>query len=220
MTPEQGMSLLHALGLTSFGAVVASVIIGALLKWTMPAYLAEKGKNLATKEDIGSITRTVESIRAEYGKSLQEIAHQNSLLIEELRSTSQRRLAAVELRLRAHQEAFIQWRNLIANVHEPSCRETVMECAKWWEHNCLFLSAHAREALSSAYWAASMHPDFLQDKSNKDLIMENWARLMDAGKIIVEGADLPALGNREFETPGAQAPGPIPPESKSERPLA
>ncbi len=27
--------------------------IAALLKWYLPSYLAEKGKNLATKEDVG-----------------------------------------------------------------------------------------------------------------------------------------------------------------------
>jgi hypothetical protein len=45
-------------------AVVAAFGIAALLlRKYLPAYLTEKGKNLATKEDIEEITRTVESVK-------------------------------------------------------------------------------------------------------------------------------------------------------------
>lgn len=45
------------------------LIAGALyLRFYFPAYFAEKGKNLATKEDIKDITEKVEAVRAEYIK--------------------------------------------------------------------------------------------------------------------------------------------------------
>lgn len=45
------------------------IVIGALLlKSYLPTYFAEKGKNLATKEDIKDITEKVEAVRAEYVK--------------------------------------------------------------------------------------------------------------------------------------------------------
>ena len=39
--------------------------------------MSEKGKNLATKEDIAVITREVEHVKAEYAERLEQIAHQN-----------------------------------------------------------------------------------------------------------------------------------------------
>jgi len=45
------------------------IVVGALfLKSYLPAYFAEKGKNLATKEDIKDITEKVEAVRVEYVK--------------------------------------------------------------------------------------------------------------------------------------------------------
>ena len=45
---------------------MAGAIGVILLKYYIPSYLAEKGKNLATKEDVEAITRKVESVRHEY----------------------------------------------------------------------------------------------------------------------------------------------------------
>ena len=44
--------------------VIGLAILGLLLNRTLPSYLSEKGKNLATKEDIGSITESVENVKA------------------------------------------------------------------------------------------------------------------------------------------------------------
>lgn len=48
---------------------ISSVV--ALLSRYVPAYLGEKGKNLATKEDIADITRKVEAVKAEYATELE-----------------------------------------------------------------------------------------------------------------------------------------------------
>jgi hypothetical protein len=56
----------------------AVIIIGlgffyVLGKNYLPGYAKEKGKNLATKEDIEAITDKVESIRSQYAESLEEV---------------------------------------------------------------------------------------------------------------------------------------------------
>jgi hypothetical protein len=56
---EKIMSLLGSLG---FGAVIGALAVYLLLKSFLPSYLSEKGKNLATKEDVASITDKVESV--------------------------------------------------------------------------------------------------------------------------------------------------------------
>ena len=64
------MDLVGAFGL---GAVATAVVGLFLLKHYLPAYLSEKGKNLATKEDIAEITREVERVRHEYNAILEEL---------------------------------------------------------------------------------------------------------------------------------------------------
>jgi|GEM_PF-2410304 len=47
------------------------VVLGLIVRRYLPAYAAEKGKNLATKEDIGEITRIVEEVRSQHGTELE-----------------------------------------------------------------------------------------------------------------------------------------------------
>jgi len=53
--------------------LVVVVVIGYLLRDFFPSYSKEKGKNLATKEDIQDITEKIESVKADYAKSLEAV---------------------------------------------------------------------------------------------------------------------------------------------------
>lgn len=63
--------------------------IALLIKFYLPGYIKEKGKNLATKEDIAGITDQIEQVKTEYSKQLEiyksEIwkSQQNYLLLQE-----------------------------------------------------------------------------------------------------------------------------------------
>jgi hypothetical protein len=119
--------------------------IGILL-WRsfLPAYTSEKGKNLATKEDIADITNEIERVRSSYAEQLQELQHRNDLLLEQLRSRQQLRMAAVEKRLEVHQHAYMLWRKLLSNAHSNAINPIILECQEWWRSNCLYLAAEAR----------------------------------------------------------------------------
>lgn len=56
-----------------FLTLLAVLALGFLLKDFFPSYTKEKGKNLATKEDIEAITEKIESIKADYAKSLEAV---------------------------------------------------------------------------------------------------------------------------------------------------
>ena len=45
--------------------VITLSVLGYVFKFYMPSYFQEKGKNLATKEDVEEITKKVESVKAE-----------------------------------------------------------------------------------------------------------------------------------------------------------
>ena len=46
--------------------VVLFFLLGLFIKNYLPSYMNEKGKNLATKEDIEAITRKTEAVQKEF----------------------------------------------------------------------------------------------------------------------------------------------------------
>ena len=73
MTAAELNAIVNFVGSFGLGAVVAAVVVTLLLRNYFSGYLAEKGKNVATKEDIESITREVERVRHEYSAVLEEL---------------------------------------------------------------------------------------------------------------------------------------------------
>ncbi len=178
----------------SIGEVFRTILIylfGAISGFFL-TYFQEKAKNRAIREDIGRITEVIE-------KAKQSIIHQNNLVLEEIRGRHQLRLAALDRRLQAHQEAFTLWRELLSKVYKEEIGDFVIKCQDWWNKNCLYLSSEARAAFRTAYQSAFDHKDFLIDRSNTELIRENWKRIEFTGEAIVRGAELPPLGEKESE---------------------
>lgn len=153
------------------------------------SYLQRKGQNLATKEDIADITRKVEGIRTDYAKELENLSHHNQL-----------KMAALDRRLAAHQEAYKLWIELRRNVHKKEKNiDIVIMCQSWWEANCLYLDKDARQAFISACHAVALHPDLLEGKVPKEEVSENWKIINDGGEAIIKGAGLPSFGKDELE---------------------
>ncbi|WP_446742552.1 hypothetical protein [Silvibacterium acidisoli] len=71
-----GMLLLQAITLLT---------IGWMIKQYFPSYFSEKGKNLATKEDIGRITAEVEKVRLVYATDLETTKNELQRGIERTR---------------------------------------------------------------------------------------------------------------------------------------
>jgi hypothetical protein len=181
------------------------------------SYFREKGKNRATTEDIQRLTRAVEDIKKENATQLADLAHQNSLLIEQLKSRQQLRIAAIDQRLRAHQEAFALWRKLNQHLASDELYSVISECDKWWTDNCLYLEDDARSALSDAYWNAHMYRQLerteqlqpnVRDKA-LELMMSRMTTITEAGNRIAKAVTLPGLSAAELDvamkTPRAEA---------------
>lgn len=177
------------LGAFGTGGVVVGAIVVYLLKSYIPAYLSKKAENLATREDIAAITREVELIKNEF-----------TIPIEELKAHHQLRMAALSERLRVQQQAFTLWRLLNRAAHDQDDQmlgQRIDECQKWWEENCLYLSADSRKYFQDAYWAAQ----YFRLKARSALTpaeeIKVWERLSKAGEVIVRSVDLPSLGKGE-----------------------
>jgi hypothetical protein len=181
--------------------LLALLLVGiAILLWRsfFPAYFSEKGKNLATKEDIAKITHEVEKVRSLYASQLQDLQHRNELLLEQVRSRQQLRMAALEKRLQAHQEAYVLWRKLMSNLSSADLA-VIMECQQWWISHCLYLDPAAREAFLQAYSAAATSRHLIAPGSGATAadIRTQAQIVMKAGEAIVKGVELPPLGELE-----------------------
>lgn len=114
----------------------------------------------------------------------------------------QLRLAALERRLEVHQEAFILWREIIKHLHDDSDEEIgriVLRCEEWWETNCLYLTADARQAFSRAYHFVPGLRNAVNSK-DKENVLKFQDEIMKTAEIIVRGVELPTIGKDEGKT--------------------
>jgi len=122
---------------------------------------------------------------------------------------NQLRLAALEKRLEAHQAAYTLWRRLMANFGQgQKTSDVVMECQDWWDRNCIYLDAEAREAFLRAFHAASDHDAYVAAHADKTLLMDTMQTAVGAGDLILKGVALPSIGEIESKPiwPGRKSP--------------
>jgi len=86
---------------------------------------------------------------------------------------------------------------LSADIYSTEIYEVAVECDKWWDNNCLYLSPQAREAFRKAYQSAFDHAKMLETHADAELVKSTWQDVKNAGKFIVEGANLPPLSELE-----------------------
>lgn len=164
------------------------------------SYLRTKGKNLATKEDIKSITDEIESVKTEYAKQLEMLFQDNRVILSKLQQHHELKLAALDKRLAVHQEAYVLWYKLmgVANDREKS-HQVVQECQEWFVNNSLYLTDESRDAFHEAYMETIIRPGLLEDRQNNAKeIKENFMKIRNAGSRIVESVNLPSWGDKEY----------------------
>src|SRR5262245_670724 len=152
------------------------VVVLSVLGLYVRSYLSEKAKNLATKQDIEDITEKIENIKARF-------TERGGL-----------RLALVDRRMQAHQEAYALWWRLKSAVYKPDLiNDVTRECQDWWVNNCLYLEPAVREAFRLAFLAASSHALLVETRSEMTDIRTSWATIIAPGRLIVESVELPAI---------------------------
>lgn len=195
------MTLPSILILNVIGSAVGTLVlplIFLIFKSYFFGYLAKKAENLATKEDIQKITRLQEEVRIEFEH-----------LLEEQRTQGRLRLAVLERRFQAHQEAFTLWFRLLHSVHTSENSKAVQECQRWWEENNLYLDSEPRAAFKQAYAAAFNHPMLLEgprSNATSEQITANWDVIVRAGPIIENAVSLPSIATRDISKHGEHEP--------------
>lgn len=140
MSPEEIQAM--AKGLAEGQAVwyLGSAVIGGAITG-LGTYLAEKGKNRATKEDIGEITRAVKEIEAGFNEKLADLQAHHQL-----------RMVAAERRIQAHQDAYdwISQLRLAIHYSAESWGPLIREAHIWQRRNNLFMGRLTRESFALA----------------------------------------------------------------------
>src|SRR5580704_10390582 len=91
--------------LTMFGLI----ILYFTLKNLLPSYFSEKGKNLATKEDVSDITQLVEAVKHSFTKETEQLKANLQLLTNvQAGIASEERTSIIE-----YNEKYFWWVNLL-----------------------------------------------------------------------------------------------------------
>jgi hypothetical protein len=109
------------------------------------------------------------------------------------------RLAALERRPQAHQEAYALWRRLLfADKRNAQIHEAVIQAQEWWEQSCLYLTSDARSAFQQACLAAHDHAALLNIHADVGDLQEAREKVRRAGGVILKAVNLPSIGEAEF----------------------
>jgi len=173
----------------NYGIIAVVAGVGAYFG----AYLRRKAENRAQREDIENLTELVERVRTEYARQLENLAQRNREILAASSQQHQMRLAVLEERFRAHQEAYTLCRELFHAVHTEHITDAVIKAQDWWEHNCLYLDADAREAFWRGIRAAGLHGELLRGRADSQLIRDNWKKMEDAQAAIERSVALPPI---------------------------
>ncbi len=186
MTPQEIQEMAKELAEGQAIWYVLSACIGGAIAG-LGTYLAEKGKNRATKEDIAAITAKVKDVEDVFNRGLADLNAHHQL-----------RMVAAERRLDAHQKAFFQWQKIHTSIVAGRWKEALERsesAMEWFDSNCVFLTASTRSAFFNAVRAAVFHVSASDSLgSNTELYTKNLETIKGAGSIILRDVNLPELG--------------------------
>jgi len=186
MTIDETRELLRYAGAFGIGGIAFTAIAWLFLKSYLPTYFSKKAENLATREDIAAITHEIEGVKTQY-----------AVLVEESKARHQLRMAALDRRLQAHQEAFALWREILGGTHSEAIGKVVLKCQDWWERNCLYLEPDVREAFVAAYSAANTHNAYVHAHADSQIITDNWKTIMRFPEVLFVAIQLPPLSQAQ-----------------------
>lgn len=92
--------------------LILILIIVVIIKFSVPSYLKQKGKNLADKEDISELTKKVEAIKSDFSKKIE-------YLKTDLNFINQNKISVKSLEREALllvNEKYAEWLNSLMNI--------------------------------------------------------------------------------------------------------
>ena len=88
-------------------------------------------------------------------RKINDLNQQTNIYIQEQKSLGQLRMAAIDRRLQAHQEAFLKWSELLSAAFDGDFHKAYQEFYAWWRNNCLYLEPEVQSAFLDTINAAN-----------------------------------------------------------------
>jgi hypothetical protein len=168
--------------------------------WILPAVLALVSILVIVAMavfDFTDLTPFVGLLGVIVGATISEASRHQS---ESLARQHQLRLAALDRRLQAHQEAYALWRHLLFDAWDPTAAPmTARQCQDWWDNNCLYLDPASRSAFQQAFLTADTF-HVTQQSRDPRLIQAETEIIRRVGEILVAGVELPPISKGEDKT--------------------
>jgi hypothetical protein len=109
------------------------------------------------------------------------------------------RLAALEKRLEAHQEAYRLWHEMVLALNDPGKGpETAVRCQHWWFSHCLYLDANVREEFFACAQEAFVYCD-LKMPDKREETKARFERIYRVFDLLEMGVQLPAISDKVRE---------------------
>lgn len=190
MTPEEIQAMAKGLAEGQALWYLLSAIIGGAITGS-GAYLAEKGKNRATKEDIGEITDKVEQVRKKFSDDL-----------EDLKAHHQLRMVAAERRLQAHQDAYVWYTKVVEKIQfdEESWSSVYYPAINWYTHNKIFLGPKTRFAFFTSISGCARYRELRKSATCEELNRIKTHEIQAIFPVLFEEVALPSIGE-QIDTP-------------------
>ncbi|NOH77928.1 hypothetical protein F0247_23225 [Vibrio crassostreae] len=148
-----------------FGIVLLQLLLTGT-GFYIASYLKSKGKNLASREDLGKLTLIVEKIKTEQAKQIEDIKQQHNLELQKLQQLNSLQLSALDERLKVAQEAYaLVFEMLGCAGRSEQTIDVLKRATNFWETRSLYLSAEVREAFDKAIAATNAHESTLIENS-------------------------------------------------------
>jgi len=98
------------------------------------------------------------------------------------------KLAALDKRMEAHQQAFTLWIKFFHSFHSRQAAEVAKECEEWWFKNCLYLEEKPRTSFKKGLFHAGTYQHYPNDMKE-----QIWPTIEAVIKDITEAVDLAFL---------------------------
>lgn len=147
-------------------------------------YIKEILQILPTKHEVGRIINLIEGINQKNAKELETLAQFHRSDIKRINQINDLRLAAIDERLKAYQEAYsLVFEMLNSRNNEILTSKTIEAFNHFWANRSLYISEDVRKAMDEAMKSLVFAPD------------ENSIRVTNALRVIEKELKLPEINS-------------------------
>jgi hypothetical protein len=182
---------------------ITLLTIGWLIKSYFPSYFSEKGKNLATKEDIAHITAEVERVRLLYAVDLERTRNE---LQQGIELTKHQLSRALEISNRYENLRVQAYVDFIKGVAGLAIAQRNEDASSELEHSALVAEAKARIAIYGSKEVTERLGHFFEEYgalTNKDAMLsflDAIGKMREESVLLPEQVSIGVIGQLLFST--------------------